>query len=56
MTKGDDLSNKCPHCAYEVPVWWVRGYCANCGGNLPRTPQQVNLEKEWDDKAKKIPS
>ena len=41
-------SGDCPECAAKIPVWWVRGYCANCGGDLPQTTHQTEIERLRD--------
>lgn len=41
-------SGGCPTCAVKVPGWWVRGYCAACGGDLPQTTQQAEIERLRD--------
>jgi len=38
----------CPTCSVEIPVWWVRDHCAVCGGNLPQTTQQAEIERLRD--------
>lgn len=43
-----DCSGGCPTCAAKIPGWWVRGYCAACGGDLPQTTQQSEIEKLRD--------
>jgi hypothetical protein len=42
------VSDKCPTCASEIPGWWVRGYCAHCGGDLLQTPQIAEIERLRD--------
>lgn len=41
-------SGDCPTCAAKIPGWWVRGYCAACGGDLPQTLQQIEIERLRD--------
>lgn len=41
-------SGDCPTCAAKIPGWWVREYCAACGGDLPQTAQQAEIERLRD--------
>ena len=44
----DKITHYCPQCSEVIPVLWVRGYCSNCGGNLPQTPDQAKIERLRD--------
>ena len=41
-------NSDCPACAAPIPGWWVRAYCDVCGGNLPQTPDQAEIERIRD--------
>ena len=43
-----DPIHKCLACSAKIPGWWVRGYCSNCGGDLPQTTQQSEIERLRD--------
>lgn len=38
----------CPKCSAEIPLWWVRNYCAVCGGDISQTPEQAEIERLRD--------
>ena len=40
-----NCSGACPHCAANIPGWWVRDYCANCGVEIPQTAQQAEIAR-----------
>ena len=46
--KPTDPIHECPACSAKIPIWWVRGYCSNCGGDLPQTPDQAEIERLRD--------
>lgn len=46
--KPTDPIHDCPACAAKIPDWWGRGYCSNCGGDLPQTTHQAEIERLRD--------
>lgn len=41
-------SGVCPTCAAKIPGWWVRDYCAACGGDLQQSALQAEIERLRD--------
>lgn len=41
------MSN-CLTCKSKIPEWWMRDYCAVCGGDLPQAPHMAEIQRLRD--------